>query len=500
MKTHQRLASLLALVSLANSACASDGGSAANNDAASKAGGAAAPISITVADSQALNRPSNLPLGEFSSQVASLSNGSMKVTVVYKASADAPVPGSDAPIIDKLRAGGFQMAVVPARAWTTAGVSSMRALQAPFLVQSEEQMTAIVRDESLVSSMLAGLDDVGVHGLTMFPESLRHFFSFTSPILKPADVKGRQIRYVSSPDVATLITTLGATAVDPSFDDFTAGVRDGSITAADSEFATGLDTNPRPATATGNMVLYPKMITFVANSEFWDGLSGAQQKVLTTAAQRTQDWAVDPANGVSESEAAANYCAGGGTIVLTDSAALADFRAAAAPIYTEFERDAATKRTIDAINALAPATADPSVTACGPPSATPTAPDAVVARGGDLPNGVYRSEVTDEFLRSIGQSASDVHEDHGVFTYRMQDGQMIWDQAVENVNGPVHGDAVYQVDGNKMSFKWGENMGGAILQFTWTVDVDGTLHFTQTNYTTDANWLFKLPWQRVGDL
>jgi TRAP-type C4-dicarboxylate transport system substrate-binding protein len=498
MKSHQPLAAMLAIASLAVGACATDGGSASNNGAPSKAGGRAAPITITIADSQAQGRPSNLPLNEFSSQIATLSNGSMEVKVVYTASADAPIPGSDAPIIDKLRAGGFQMAVVPARAWTTAGASSMQALQAPFLVQSDEQMTAIVHDRSLVSSMLAGLDDIGVHGLTIFPESLRHFFSFTSPILKPADVKARQIRYVSSPDVAALITTLGATAVDPSFDDFAAGVQDGSITAADSGFATGLKTNPRPATATGNLVLYPKMITLVANAAFWNGLSRAQQTTLTTAAQKTQDWAI--ANRVGEREAAANYCAGGGTIVLTEPQALADFRVAAAPIYAELEKDQRTKRTIEAIDSLASDNRGAGVQACAPGTTVPTIPAEVAARGGDLPNGVYRVEVTDEFLRSMGQNVNDVHEDHGVFTYRMQDGHMTWDQAAENVSGPVHGDAVYQVDGNKMAFKWGANMGGAILQFTWTVDGDGALHFTQTDYTTDANWLFKLPWPRVGDL
>ena len=58
----------------------------------------------------------------------------------------------------------------------------------------------------------------------MFPESLRHLFSFTTPILTPDDVEGRQVRYVSSADVAQLIETLGATPVDPSGEDFATGV------------------------------------------------------------------------------------------------------------------------------------------------------------------------------------------------------------------------------------------------------------------------------------
>ncbi len=74
----------------------------------------------------------------------------MKVNVVTEASADAADPGGDEPVIEKLRSGGFEMAVIPARAWSTAGVTSLAALQAPFLVQSDAQMDAVVRDDELV--------------------------------------------------------------------------------------------------------------------------------------------------------------------------------------------------------------------------------------------------------------------------------------------------------------------------------------------------------------
>ncbi len=171
----------------------------------------------------------------------------------------------------------------------------------------------------------------------------------------------------------------------------------------------------------------------------------------------------------------------------------------AAPIYSELAKDDATKRTIAAIDALAADGDRVAIEACAPVTSVPAEPDVVVARPGELPNGIYRVELTDDFLRSIGQNEKDVHEDHGVLTFRMKDGHMSWDQAAEDLTTPARGDAVYQVEGNNMFFQWGENMGGAILQFTWTVDADGTLHFTQTDFTADANWFFLLPWPRVGD-
>jgi TRAP-type C4-dicarboxylate transport system substrate-binding protein len=496
MTASRRSAVLLAVVSLAVAAgCRSGDGSLSNNDAAAKAGRKSAPMTITIADAQQSDDPSSAALDEFASQVASLSNGSIEVHIAYDASRDDPAdPASDKPIINQLRAGAFQMAVVPARAWAFADVASLQALQAPFLVQSDEQMDAIVRDKAVVSSLFGGLDAIDVHGLTIFPESLRHFFSFTAPILTPDDVKGRQIRAPSAPDMAKLFSTLGATPVDPAFDDFSAGVENGTITAADSAFGIALSVTPRPGTATGNLTLYSKMVTLVANSRFWNALSDAQQNELTTAAQKAQDLAI--AHRVKEREAAANYCASGGSIVLTDAQSLVDFRSAAAPIYAELERNADTKRTIDAIDALATGTSEPAVAACGSP-AVPSPPTELVARGGDLPNGVYRVEYTEEYLRSLHLNESLIAENHGVWTYHLQDGHYTWDVPGGSLPPPTHGEGTYEVDGDQLLWAWED---GKILHLTWSVDDDGALHFVQTDVVGDLDWGFQLPWPRIGDL
>ena len=58
----------------------------------------------------------------------------MTVTILTGA-VDDIAPGSDAAVIDKVKSGAFQMAVIPARAWSGAGVTSLKALQAPFPVR-----------------------------------------------------------------------------------------------------------------------------------------------------------------------------------------------------------------------------------------------------------------------------------------------------------------------------------------------------------------------------
>jgi len=322
-----------------------------------------AVVVIEIADSQGQGSPSNLPLTEFKRQVEALSGGAMTVVIHVDASADDAIPGSDGPIVDKVRSGSFQMAVVPASQWSAVGVTTLRALQAPFVVESDEHVAAIVNDDAISQKMLSGLSAVGVTGLTLFPWSLRHFFSFTSPILTPADVKGRTIRTPGSVDVAALLAVLGGKAVLPNDDAFTSGVADGTITAADSGFTVAMSSLPRAATATGNLAPYAKVITLVANTAFWSGLDDAQRSIISRASAATRAWAV--ANLVSDVQAAAKYCADGGKVVLADPASIQAFRAAEAPVYTRLEADPGTRQLISAIQQHGTGASSAPVKACG---------------------------------------------------------------------------------------------------------------------------------------
>ena len=493
--TRQRLTAVVGSAVLVFNACSSTSPSSTKNAPALKAGGKTGPtIVITIADSQDPGDPSTPMLDAFASDVERLSNGSMSVKVAYDASAVGTNAGGDQPIIEQLRSGQFPMAVVPARAWSLVGVSSMQALQAPFLVQSDQQMNAIAHDASLVQQLFAGLDSVGVHGLTMFPESLRHLFSFSTPILTPADVTGRQIRTPSEPDVATLVSTLGATPVDPPFDEFSAAVLDGKITATDSGFGVAISVTPRPATATGNLVLYPKMVTLAVNAGFWNGLTNDQRGVLTTAADEARDAAI--AQRVGDAAAAATYCAGGGAVVLADPAELAAFRAAAQPIYKQLDKDPTTNAAIKAIEALATGTQPAPVQACGTATA-PTVPVDLVPDGGSLPNGMYRIEMTDDHLRADGLDPHNVLENHGIITWTLKDGHYKAHQDAEGVTTNTDGAGIYHVEGAQLWFRFSDD--GKIVHFTWSVDSDGTLHFKQLEVFGLPEFFFDVPWPRIGD-
>ena len=85
--------------------------------------------------------------------------------------------------------GELDMGMIPARAWDSMGVPNLQALNAPFLVTSNE-LTKQVTGGEFAEEMLAGLDEIGLTGLALFPDALRHFFAFGDPILSLSDVDG----------------------------------------------------------------------------------------------------------------------------------------------------------------------------------------------------------------------------------------------------------------------------------------------------------------------
>jgi TRAP-type C4-dicarboxylate transport system substrate-binding protein len=473
-------------------ACTNTSVPATSSDPGAKVGGKAGPIAITVADSQPNSKPSNLPLAEFKRQIEQLSGGSMTVTIVTNASPDADPPGSDGPIIDKVKSGAFQMAVVPARAWSAAGVTSLKALQAPFLFESDEHVAAVVNDAAITKDLFSGFEGSGVTGLTLFPESLRHLFSFGPPILSPADVKGKTIRAISSLETTALIEALGGTTVDPPDDAYQQGVDAGTIQGTDSGFTLATGGSPSAtATATGNVALYAKVMTLVINSALWTSLDDSQRAIITTASDATRAWAI--ANQTKDAEAAAKFCAAGGTVVLADAPGIAAFRTAEAPVYAALEADPATKRSIDAIKARATGVTASSVKACEPViDATTLVPD-----GGDLPDGIYRIEATEAYLKSAYPEYVDSSQ--GIYTFTFQDGHWSFDYVAYG-GGTDHQAGIYRVEGAEVDWLWDPCCSdpNPVLHLTWSVDGSRTLHFTQVSGPPD--WALALPFIRVGDV
>jgi hypothetical protein len=100
---------------------------------------------------------------------------------------------------------------------------------------------------------------------------------------------------------------------------------------------------------------------------------------------------------------------------------------------------------------------------------------------GDLPNGVYRAEITDADLEAVNVPADTWTEDHGTYTWTLQDGSWSFSQTAQNPLQFPTGQGVYVVDGSNVTFLIENDFGPQ--EFTWTVDSAGSLVLTATPST-----------------
>jgi TRAP-type C4-dicarboxylate transport system substrate-binding protein len=354
-------------------------------------------------------------VNEFVRSVEEISGGSIEVEVAWEA---VPwTPESEGTLATMVSDGEIDLALVPTRGgWDGLGVTSLRALQAPFLVDSLELLNAIVGSE-IADEMFASLEAFGIEGLALWPDALRHPFAFDRPLLSAADFEGAQVTYPTSETALRLFRALG---VEPLAGSTTAAANVDGVEAS-FNIASNLSAL---GTFTANITFYPKVNALVANAEVLDSLSDDQRNVLRQAARDTTAYAV-AANG-SEADLAAQYCADGGSVALADPADLAELAKLAEPVVAWLEADEATRRVIDEISELkSTVTVDSAsaAVACGSVVEEVSEPSGPPTEVSELPDGVYRVEISLDDVEAAGQSTQ--LGSTGIWTIEVDDGTYV---------------------------------------------------------------------------
>ena len=194
-------------------------------------------------------RPAADQIEEFARSVAEGSEGAIVVEPVWHAAGDTS--DWDQEVARLVTSGDLEMGLIPSRAWDTE-VTTLRALNTPFLVTSEELVNQIVSGD-LAGELMSGLDAADVVGLALFPEGFRHPFAFGDPLLGPDDYAGAVMRAPTSATTAAMFEALGATTNDDEPDPAT-------HTGMESSYLLG-----PPGTATGNVTFFPKVNSLVVN-------------------------------------------------------------------------------------------------------------------------------------------------------------------------------------------------------------------------------------------
>ncbi len=469
---------VIAMALVASAGCGDDQG-------ATKAGGSGGgPVTLRIGTDDRSERPTGEQIRRYAKRVADLSGGEIRVEPVWHAAGD--VPDWDQRVARMVNAGTLDMGLIPTRAWDTEGVTSLRALNTPFLITSNVLAAKVVTSD-LADDLLSGLERAGVVGLALLPEGMRHPFGLKAPLMGPEDYAGTTIRTPTSTTVTRMFEALGAKTDDADPDaSIHAGMESGYALEPDG-------------TATGNVTFFPKVNSLVINQKAFDRLDDAQRSILVRAAGQTRDEVV--ASVPDDAAAARTFCAGGGTVVLADEADVAALQATVRPVREELSTDPLTRRTIERIEQLRAqldAAAEPEVAACGEPreKATPTAERTPI-------DGIYRYEVTDAELRNHGVTdPGDVAENHGVYTFTFDRGTWCWEARAPNPQDNADDCGTFELDGDRMTYRLPD---GTTEIYTWKLlnGSDLKLDVVKVPQPDDVPVIeanFEDPWKRIGNV
>src|SRR5262245_29097715 len=103
------------------------------------------PVTLRIGTDDEPGRPAADQIEELARRAAKLSDGAIRIEPVWHAAGDGP--DWDQRVARMVTGGELDMGLIPARAWDTEGVTSLRALNAPFLITSDELLDQVVSSE-----------------------------------------------------------------------------------------------------------------------------------------------------------------------------------------------------------------------------------------------------------------------------------------------------------------------------------------------------------------
>jgi TRAP-type C4-dicarboxylate transport system substrate-binding protein len=471
-----------ALVVLALAGCGSG--------AANKAGATASTTVLRLADSDNSDQPSVIPVEHFAAEVRKQSGGSLRVQIVFQA-AGKSTPRVESKTIDMVKAGRYDIGVVGARAWDLSGDQSFRAIQAPFLIDSENLLDRVLASP-IASSMLRSLSEQGLTGLGLVPEYLRHPIGIRRPLASLADFRGARIRILPSRTSAAVIRALGATPVEISNDDIGTAM---SLGRVDGE-ELALPTAPGNSILTANVRLYAKALTVFANRKVYDRLSSQQKAALRAAAADTRRYIAK--HLLPERQILEHACAAGQHVVFATATDIRALKQAIAHVYPQLETDPSTKKFIEQIRVWKQTTAPDPPLRVLPAACTrrPSPPKPVTVPGTEtrpsLVNGTYRWALT----LSDAKSATPTQAGPGN-TYPLIGTAVLQDGSWRFISAD-HDHGTYSIHGSRIRFDWVN--ANLVLTFEFTRRSDGSLHLEPVLPMDPGDqfvWSHK-PWRRIG--
>jgi TRAP-type C4-dicarboxylate transport system substrate-binding protein len=452
---------LVVLVALLGAACTDSG--------SDKAGGTTARAAVVLTLANTDPDPTNLDSPDFVAAVERISGHSIRIDVEFGRGAGESVETAEERAVDDVRAGKVDLAVIPARVWDRVGVTSFRALLAPFLVDSlafeQHVLTSPVADR-----MLEGVEALGVVGIAVLPGELRYPLGIPKPLVAARDYRGARVGIRATPVAEQTFRALGASSVtyQPGAIAGLDGAELGAVTIGSNRY------EQRARALTSNVVFWPRAMTIVMNRRAYDALTGRQRDVLRRAGREAVRPLAERLRHETETWLTAACSRDDFTLVRASAAQRAVLRHTVAPVYDQLARDPLTRELVAAIRTLRPDGPAPDVVRC-PRKITD------VGAGTAILRGRWRATLTREELRRSGNSPGLTQELSGSWFVTFE--KRRFEVRREEGGG---GRGTYSVDGDRIRFVWETGIGirrGEVFVSRWSVYRDRLRFWPVPGYT-----------------
>jgi TRAP-type C4-dicarboxylate transport system substrate-binding protein len=478
-------------------------GSPAVDKQGGKRGGDVLTLQLGAAD------PREPSLAYFVEQVEDLSHGRLTVEV-DDTTYFSETRGGPEKLAPDLRDGAVDLAMIPSRDWAAIGDPGFVALQAPFLVDSNEASKALSTGAA-AGDLLKGMAAYdGVVGLGLVAAEPRRLLT-RQPVVAAEDLAGTRIRVSDSDQTMALLTAMGADPVQGMLAaDVGQGLRDGSLDGVELAPTFIRDNNYQlVAPFLTSFALIPKFDALAASAQAWDRLSTEERDALSRAASATVSRIASTLDPDDQTDLA-ELCRTGLVIVRPASQALTGWRAAApatpaaaAGMVDEITRALYNHGPTDDASALP--TTCPVAASAGQARrmhrAAMTAPSGST-QGPRIPPGTYEARVTPQDFPDSGPGNPEF-DNPITFTYVLRpDGTF---RVTQHPDFPDQGpsDGRYDTDGYQVTFTSLHNdFGGTLIapeSMRWSF-YDGTLTLTDVHAADDAgDAIYGVPWHLLSD-
>lgn len=233
---------------------------------------------IKFANQNAAGHPIVMGMEKFKEIVEAKSNGTLVVNIF-----PGGTLGSDQANISALQGGTLEMASMNSGIFANQ-VKDFAVFDFPFMFSNGKEVDVIV-DGEFGKKMHAKLEPKGLVGLGYYELGFRNITNSKRPIQKVSDIEGLKLRVIPNPINVEWVKALGANPTPLPWPEVYAALEQKAVDGQE---------NPLPTINSAKFYEVQKNLALtshqynpqsvVVSKKFWDGLTPAQQKILSEAA------------------------------------------------------------------------------------------------------------------------------------------------------------------------------------------------------------------------